>query len=34
MWSFSNQEASEERTRERWGQEELIVGTRQREKRN
>jgi hypothetical protein len=34
MVSFSTQEASEERTKERWGQEELIAGTREREKRN
>jgi len=27
MVSFSTQEASEERTKERWGQEELIAGT-------
>jgi hypothetical protein len=34
MWSFSNQEAAEERAKERWRQEELIAGTREREKRN
>jgi hypothetical protein len=30
VWSFSNQEASKERTKDIWAQEELIPGTRER----
>jgi hypothetical protein len=32
--SFCDEEVSEEKTKERWGQEELIATVREREKRN